>query len=186
MLLGSKPDGKPPADWTVKYWQWIYSFPKHENPLKKGNIYCGTFICLPCTGGGEDCGRKIILSGQDANKDILIPVFASEYSTAEIKNASDKSLLSMAKAMSTPVTMEASLDSKPLIPYYIESKPFNLDVPQNHSLEDTDTGAGTYRAVSCGYWHMLQPLSKGRHVIRFGGTGNNGFFTKVLYEVYIL
>ena len=181
-----EPDGKPPAEWTVKYWEWIYSFPKDQNPLKNGSIYCGNFICLPCTGGGEDCGRKIILSDEDANKDILIPVFASEYSTAEIKYASDQTLRSTARAMSSPVKMEASLDSQPLLPYYIESEPFNLDIPPNHSLESTDTGAGTYRAVSCGYWHKLQPLPKGKHVIRFGGTGNNGFFTKVLYEVYVL
>jgi hypothetical protein len=183
--LLSECDSKPPAEWTIKYWQWIYSKPKDKNPLKNGNIYCDDFIGLPCTGGGEDCGRKITLSGKDAEKDILIPVFASEYSTAEVKNAADEDLRSMAREMSRPVTMEVSLDSVPLIPYYVESKPFNLRVPSNHSLESTEAEAGTYSAVSCGYWHKLKPLPKGKHIIRFGGSGRNGFFTKVLYELSV-
>lgn len=181
----SQPQGKPPVDWTVKYWQWIYSFPKDQSPLKSGSVFCGEFICLPCTGGGEDCGRKIALSGVNSKKDILIPVFASEYSTAEIKYASDQSLRLMARAMSHPVKMEASLDSESLIPYYVESEPFNLDIPPNHSLESMDAQAGTYRAVSCGYWHKLKPLTKGNHIIKFGGMGGNRFFTKVSYEVYV-
>lgn len=183
--MPDEPVGKPPTIWTVKYWQWIYSQPKDKNPLKSGDIYCDDFICLPCTGGGEDCSRRINLSGEDSRKDILIPVFASEYSTAEIKNASEKELRSHARHMSSPVAMEAILDSTPLIPYYVESNSFNLELPLNHSLEDTDSGEGIYKAVSCGYWHRLKPLPKGKHIIKFGGTGANGFSTKVVYEVNI-
>jgi len=179
----SEPENKPPAHWTIKYWQWIYSKPRDQNPLITGIINCDNFICLPCTGGGEDCGRRITLSGDDAEKDILIPVFASEYCTAEVINGTDKDLRAMARAMSAPVVMEASLDSIPLVPHYVESKPFNIEVPSNHSLENRNAVAGTYRAISCGYWHRLKPLPKGKHVIRFGGSASNGFYTKVSYEV---
>jgi hypothetical protein len=140
---------------------------------------------LPCTGGGEDCDRRVTLSGKDSTKDILVPIFASEYSTAEIKNATDEELKYTAKEMSTPLSMHASLDSKPMSPYYVESLPFNLVLPLNHSLEETNKSEGTFRAVSCGYWHRLKPLSKGVHLIKFGGTGKNGFFTKVTYEVIV-
>ena len=125
------------------------------------------------------CGRKITLSGIDAQKDILIPVFASEYSTAEVDDVSDENLRSMARTMSTPMTMEASLNSVPIVPYYIESKIFNLDVPPNHSLENPNAKPGTYKAVSCGNWHKLMPLPKGKHLVKFGGSGCNGFFTRV-------
>ncbi len=176
-------ENSPPAQWTIKYWQWIYSKPRDHNPLITGNINCDDFICLPCTGGGEDCGRRITLSRENAEKDILIPVFASEYSTAEVINGTDNDLRSMARAMSAPIVMEVSLDSIPLIPHYVESEPFNIEVPANHSLENRNASAGTYRAISCGYWHRLKPLAKGKHVIRFGGLASNGFFTKVSYEV---
>ena len=181
----SEPYNKPPAEWTTKYWQWIYSQPRDKNPLKSGSIYCNEFICLPCTGGGEDCGRKVTLSGDDTKKDILVPVFASEYSTAEVRNASDEKLRSIAREMSIPVRMEATLDTVPLIPYYIESKPFNLELPTNHSLQNENSRGGTYRAVSCGYWNRLKPLPKGKHIIKFGGTGVNGFFTSVSYKVNV-
>lgn len=174
---------RPPAHWTIKYWQWIYSKPRNESPLITGNINCEEFVCLPCTGGGEDCGRKTVLSGKDAEKDILIPVFASEYSTAEVTNGTDEQLRKMARAMSEPMVMEASLDSTALTPYYIESEPFTLEVPSNHSLENRTALAGRYRAVSCGYWHRLKPLAKGKHTIKFGGSARNGFYTKVSYEI---
>ena len=181
--MKGKPRGKPPTEWTVKYWQWIYSKPKNQNPLKNGEIYSGDFICLPCTGGGEDCGRKISLSGLDAQKNILIPVFASECSTAEIGDDSEENLRSTARELSSPINMEASLDSVPLTPYYLESKIFNLDIPPNHSLENPRAKAGTYKAVSCGYWHRLMALPKGKHLVKFGGSGSNGFFTRVIYEI---
>ena len=180
-----EPRGKPPAEWTVKYWQWIYSKPKDQNPLKNGNIFSNDFICLPCTGGGEDCGRKITLSGLDAQKDILIPVFASEYSTAEADNVSEDNLRSTARELSSPITMEASLDSIPLTPYYLESKMFSLDIPPSHSLENPKVKPGTYKAVSCGYWHRLIALPKGKHLVKFGGSGSNGFFTRVMYEILV-
>jgi hypothetical protein len=82
--------------------------------------------------------------------------------------------------------MEAYLDGKPLIPYFVETEPFEVKVPTNHVLDNENAPAGTYRAIACGYWHKLRPLSRGEHVISFGGTAINGFHTKVIYEVNIL
>ena len=50
-------ENEPPAEWTARYWQWIYSKPKEENPLKTGEVNNDEFLCLPCTGGGESCDR---------------------------------------------------------------------------------------------------------------------------------
>ena len=96
-------EGKPLGEWTTKYWQWIYSIPKGENPLETGNISHQnyqeqSFLCLPCTGGGEDCSRTLTMSKEDVKKDILIPVFASAYSTAELgENATEDKLLDHAR-----------------------------------------------------------------------------------------
>ena len=178
-------ENKPPFEWTVKYWQWIYSKPKEENPLRTGNIQHDEFLSLPCTGGGEDCGRQLTLSEEDAKKDILIPVFASEYCTAEVLNGTDEELRVKAKSMSTPVSMEISLDGNSLTSYYIETEPFEITVPSNHMLENDRAPPGTYRVISCGYWHMLKPLPKGKHIVRFGGSCENGFSTRVLYEINV-
>jgi hypothetical protein len=178
-------NNEPPASWTVKYWQWILSIPRKENPLNTGNINDGEFLCLPCTGGGEDCGRRLDVSGQDARKDILIPVFTSEYCTGEMINATDDQLRQKARLMATPVHMQVSVNDKPLIPYYIETEPFEVTVPSNHILDNIYAPAGRYRAISCGYWHKLKSLPSGRHLIKFGGTGLNNFHTKVVYDINI-
>lgn len=178
-------ENSPPPEWTSKYWQWILSKPMKENPLSTGNINNDDFISLPCTGGGEDCGRRVNLSYQDAKKDILIPVFAAAYCTAEILNGTDEELRKKARDESTPLHMEVSLDGNPLIPYYIETEPFEVTVPANHVLENENAPAGTYRAIACGYWHNLKSLHSGRHLIKFGGA-KNGFYTKVMYEVNVL
>jgi hypothetical protein len=179
------PSGKPDVEQTVKYWQWILSIPKDKNPLNTGNINNDEFICLPCTGGGEDCSRKLDLSERDAKKDILVPVFASEYCTAEVLNGTDEELLETARRMATPIHMEVSIDENPLVPYYVETEPFEVTVPISHVLDNIYAPPGTYRAISAGFWHRLKPLSTGKHIIRFGGTGTNGFYTKVIYEVNV-
>jgi hypothetical protein len=179
------PESKPPAEWTVKYWQWIYSKPKCENPLKTGEVNNLEFLCLPCTGGGEDCGRVLNLENDDLTKDILVPVFASEYSTAEVQDCSDQQLRDKARAMSTPIQMEICVDGKPLIPHYVETEPFYITVPSNHMLDNEHAPPGKYRAISCGYWLKLKPLTAGKHMVEFGGLGENGFYTRVTYQINV-
>ena len=81
--------------------------------------------------------------------------------------------------------MEVSVNSKPLTPYYVETEPFEVTVPANHMLENEEAPPGTYRAIAAGYWHKLKPLTSGKHVVIFGGTGENGFHTKVAYEINV-
>ena len=185
-------DPKRDVQWTVKYWQWIYSLPKGENPLETGNSSrqkhkYQSFLCLPCTGGGEDCSRTFNIQPEDAKKDILIPVYTAACSTAELgANTNDEKLLSLVRdEVTDPVHIEVGIDGKPLQPYYVESSFFEVDIPSN-PIFDITAPPGKYRALSAGYWHKLGPLPIGRHVIRFGGTGRNGFHTKVEYVVNIL
>ena len=168
-----------------RYWQWIYSKPKEENPLKTGEVNNDEFLCLPCTGGGESCDRILDIRGENSRKRILVPIFASEYSAAEVLNATDEQLRRRARAISTPIEIEISLDGKALHSFYVESEPFYITVPSNHSLENAEAPAGTYRAISCGYWHVLKPLPIGTHIVKFGGSAANGFYTKVKYKINI-
>jgi hypothetical protein len=186
-------DAKPLGEWTAKYWQWIYSIPKGDNPLETGNISYQThqgqsFLCLPCTGGGEDCSRVFTMSEEDAKKDILIPVFAAAYSTAELKHdATEDKLLGYARDdLNNTVNMEVSIDGNPLQPYYVESPPFEVQIPSNNIVGDKNNiPSGRYKAMAAGYWYKLKPLCEGQHIIRFGGTGYNGFYTKVQYIVNV-
>ncbi len=118
---------------------------------------------------------------EDRKKDILIPVFCCEYSTAEDGiNSTPEDLLRMARDDSdSPIEMEYFLDGVDLKPHYVETGPFNISVPSNHLLTNENADPGTHTAVTVGYWHLLKPLPPGKHKLRFGGINKQGFHTKI-------
>jgi hypothetical protein len=133
--------------------------------------------------------RKIQIRKEDAEKALLIPVFTSEYSTAEMgADTSDEKLLCQAKDdVKDPKYLELIIEdqSVPNIKqFYVEAGPFAIQLPPNHILDDDTVKPGTYRAMCAGYWMKLKPI-QGKHdfVIQFGGTGRNGFHTKVRYAL---
>ena len=148
------------------------------------------FICLACTGGGEDTDRKLQIRKEDAEKALLIPVFTSEYSTAEMGiDASDEKLLAQAQDdVKDPKYLELIIEDQSvpnMEQFYVEAGPFTIQLPPNHILDDDDTvKPGTYRAMCAGYWMKLKPIQgQDNFVIQFGGTGRNGFHTKVRYTL---
>jgi hypothetical protein len=175
---------------TAEWWRWILSYSKANNPLNGADVAQNLpFICLSCTGGGEDTGRKIQIRREDAEKSILIPVFTSEYSTAEMgMNASDEKLLSQAKDdVKDPKHLELVIEDQSvpnMEQFYVEAGPFAVKLPPNHILDDETITPGTYRAMCAGYWMKLKPIhGQDNLVIQFGGTGRNGFHTKVRYTI---
>jgi hypothetical protein len=185
---------EPPREWISKYWQWIYSFHQGKSPLESGSISCQSngvdnFLCFPCTGGGEDCNRSVTLTGENAKKDILIPVFTAAYNGAELgKTLSQHQLLKKAKNdVRDPISLELTLDNVPLKFRYVESLPFLVKVPINQDFSKYDESQ--YVTLSAGYWCRLRPLSPGTHTVKFGGTGRrirrNSFHTKVQYLIRV-
>lgn len=176
--------------WIPKYWQWIYSSEELQNPLKTGKISCqsdglDSFLCFPCTGGGEDCGRVVNLSGSDAKRPILIPVFVAAYNSAELDDDLNRhELLEIARGdVREPLSLELTVNGEVVEPQYLESEGFQVSVLQDNHRQTSDEER--YETFSAGYWRTLEPLSDGRHIIQFGGKGRNGFMTKVRYEVTV-
>jgi hypothetical protein len=184
---------KPSPDETAIWWCWVLSIPKPDNPLRGGSITKNQdqpFLCLACTGGpgctggGEDHNRIFNMKAVDAGKDILVPIFSTEYSTAELgANATHDQLLSHAREDVNNALLELIIDSVPLQSleqYYVESGPFQVYLPPNHILEN-NIAPGTYQAACAGYYLKLNHFPSGRHMIKFGGTAQNGFHTSVTY-----
>ena len=133
--------------------------------------------------------RKLRIRKEDAEKSLLIPVFTSEYSTAEMgTDASEEKLLSQAKEdVKDPKYLELIIEGQS-VPnmehFYVEAGPFAIKLPPNHILDNNTIKPGTYRAMCAGYWMKLKPIqSQDNLVIQFGGTGRNGFHTKVRYSI---
>jgi hypothetical protein len=174
---------------AAKWWQWILSIARPYNPLESGNTSQNQglpFLCLACTGGGEDMNRIFSISGADAKKDILVPVFTSAYSNAELgSGTTDYELLAKARDdVKNPKQLELNIDDldlRNLQEHYVECGPFKVNLPPDHIL-DEKIPPGTYRAMSAGYWLKISHLPGGStHMIKFGGTGRNGFHTRVGY-----
>ena len=141
----------PDPHWTIRYWQWILSKPKNENPLVTGSVHKDVYVTLPCTGGGEDCSRSLNLTIEDSRKDILIPVYCAECCEAEIcdvEPTDEKMMELVRKDISCVLDLECSVDGVQLEPDYLENAPFEVRVPTNNIL-DGDPPKGTYRAVAC-------------------------------------
>ncbi|HEU4443884.1 MAG TPA: hypothetical protein VFR94_04335 [Nitrososphaeraceae archaeon] len=122
---------------------------------------------------------------------MLIPIFTSEYSTAELgKDSSDEELLSRAKDdVRNPKQLELIINDQHISDIeklYVEAGPFIIKLPSNHILDDDTIMPGIYRAMCAGYWMKMKPIQgQGRFDIQFGGTGRNGFHTKVKYAVHL-
>ena len=147
------------------------------------------FICLACTGGGEDTERILQIQKKDTEKSLLIPVFTSEYCTAEMgTDASDENLLSQAKEdVKDPKSLELIIEDQ-FVPnleqFYVEAGPFYITLPPNHILDNDRIKPGTYRAMCAGYWMKLKLIQgQDKLIVQFGGTGRNGFHTKVRYTL---
>jgi hypothetical protein len=103
-------------------------------------------------------------------------------------NASDEKLLSQAKDdVRDPKHLELHIEDQSipnLEQFYVEAGPFAIKLPPSHILDDDTIMAGTYRAMCAGYWMKLKPAQgQDNLVVQFGGTGRNGFHTKVRYRL---
>lgn len=177
------------------WWKWILNIPRTENPLRGG--YVGNrqnlpFLCLACTGGpgcsggGEDHARSFNIEPHNERKRILIPIFTTEYSTAELgKNATDYELMKQVRADIDNSRLQLTIDghdAENLNQYYVETGPFEVFLPRDHLLEG-NIPPGYYRALCGGWWIMLDSMARGEHTIKFGGTAPMGFHTSVSYKI---
>jgi hypothetical protein len=183
-----------PAHATL-WWRWVLNIPKTENPLRGG--YIGKrqhlpFLCLACTGGpgctggGEDHARFLNIDRRSERKRILIPIFATEYSTAELgQDTTDDELMKQVRTDIDNSQLQLIIDGYPienLNQYYVESGPFQIFLPKDHLLEGGIL-PGYYRALCGGWWIMLDAMPRGQHTIKFGGTAPMGFHTSVSYKI---
>jgi hypothetical protein len=169
----SKPFGRTYAEWTIKWWQWILSIAKTENPLVDEN--------------GESCainqnGPVWFLAGTlkgpaerscaiPADKAILFPVINFEASVAEGDGTKDEELAVRAKFEMDQITniraMLSGTNVNELKQYRIQSPPFNVTLPSDNVL---GLPAQTTKMISEGYWLFLKPLEPGNYDLHSFGS----------------
>ena len=169
----SRPFGRTFAEWTARWWQWILSVAKTENPIVDGN--------------GKNCannqtGPVWFLAGTfkgpaersctiPADKAILSPVINFEASVAEGDGTTDEELSARAKFEMDQITnmraMISGINVNELNQYRIQSPPFNVTLPADNVL---GLPAQTTKMISEGYWLFLKPLEPGNYDIQSFGS----------------
>lgn len=168
----SKPFGMSYEDWTIKFWQWLLPIPKDRNPVsdqtgkhsgeEQGDLPV-FFLAFSTSGGAQ---RTCTIP---TGKGILVPVNVVETSFVEFpeaKNEQDLHRLAEEDESCNP-GLSLSVDGKQIQDvekYRVHSRAFDVNFADNHIFGER---SGPSRAVSDGYYIILEPLPAGVHEIHF-------------------
>ena len=175
--------GMTSGDWGAALWQWITSIPLSKNPAVTGtNCLIGqehgpVFLAPASLGGSVTMSCSV-----PATKAIFITVLTDECSSVEPapfhgSNAPELRNCSGAGADTLdPNTLELSVDGRPvenLKRFRVQTPAFRFTMPAADNLFGM-SGVTSGLSLLDGYFVMLRPLSKGQHVIQFGGAFTSG------------
>lgn len=178
----SYPFGKSYAEWSAEHWKWTYSLPADAHPLtdtadvsagQSGQVWFLGGTWAPTTDlNGNLVGivdRQVTIP---AGKALFFPIINAEASTAEGNGTTEEELRGFANFLADhAVNLSCTVDGQPvenLQSCRVSSPLFTFGPLPANNLLGLPEGT-TSPAVSDGYFVMLAPLSKGEHVIHFGG-----------------
>lgn len=198
-----KPYGSTFGRWTVKWWQWLLSIPKDDNPAMDNsgvhgfesqgdeNVWflAGTFVT-----NSKLARRKVAIPSGRA---ILFPTICYECNFLEdpIFRNEHELKAHVTKDIDDIVESQASVDGIDVEAFRVGSEPtlfpvnISNDIP--HGVNGIDSGnvvgpGGATQSVSDGYWVFLKPMSLGRHEIHFKGSCSAGTRkTEAFYDILI-
>ncbi len=177
----SKPLGRTFGNWTVKWWTWVYSLQRPENPIadETGEL---------CNSGQS--GKVWFLGGKPADKSLhlpvrtctipsdvslLFPVINCEANLIEFPELTLDGLKNnVLEHMELIRHKECSVNGS-LVPIQrVKSDPALFDLRVSEDNVFGLNGSGNTIASADGYWVFLEPLEKGNCVIKFSGSCSGG------------
>lgn len=191
--MDSKPYNSTYGDWSAKWWIWALSIPEENNPITdQTGENCainqqGPVWFLAGTTGGSVTRECDVPAG----KAILLSPLNIECSYAEFPAMkTEKELRDCAQwpGASVEVTIDG-VKLQEIDKYNVQSPIFDVVMPENNIF---GAPTGPTKAVSGGWWVLLQPLPPGNHQLSFGGsvldnptTGSQSFATEATYNLNI-
>lgn len=168
---GSAPHGHTYAEWSEKWWQYVFALPVDHNPIAGadcGNGQSGQVWFLVA-------GPTTVNCAVPAGKALFFPIINSECSSLEAPpffGATPADRLACAKSFIDSVTFLAAMVDgvaiQNLSAYRFRSPDFTFTVPDNNILGVPGPVSG--QSTADGYYLMLAPLSAGHHTIHVMGT----------------
>jgi hypothetical protein len=191
--IDSKPYNLTYGEWSAKWWIWALSIPEEDNPITdQTGKNCainqqGPVWFLAGTTGGSVTRECDVPAG----KSILLSPLNIECSYAEfpaMKTEKDLRDCAQWPGASVEVIIDG-LKLQEIDKYNVRSPIFDVVLPENNIF---GAPAGPTKAVSGGWWVLLQPLPPGTHQISFGGsvldnptTGTQSFAVEATYNLTI-
>jgi len=174
---------------AAKWWQYLVSVPPSTNPILDNNS-CdakqkGAVFYLVGTFGGSAERNCTIPQG----KTIFFPV-VNYFATLDKNDPHVDTIAHLRKNVTDNINQAHDLQAKldginiNLENARAQSQPFPLRVPKDNIFGPPDI-AGTYLAISDGYWVGLKPLSVGQHTIHFFGKLQNSDIGPVTYHITV-
>ena len=171
----ARPHGSSYAEWSVAWWQWLWSVPADINPslYDDGDLISsgqsGSVWFIAPNFGGTNVRTGTIPAG----KMLFIDVAAHFFSPVIGDPEGEEELRALAAA-AVEATQDVWLEIDGVLiegmeDYRVQSpEMFGFTLPEGNVLEmfgfDTPAG-GYYPAVNDGYFVMLAPLPVGQHTI---------------------
>lgn len=187
---GDEVSGKPLAEYANIWWQWTYTMPKELSPVrdKTGeNCHQGQGGDVWFLAGGYGSSRISRKCTIPEGKYIFFPIINMVYYPRSDSNLACET-----------VKKSAALNNDELLNISVELDGVSSENPAHYRLSSPDcfdllglipkeeNAPKVYPAASDGYWVMLKPLKKGKHVLKFSAQYDreNGAYGKMLQDIY--
>lgn len=188
--IDSNPFGLSYSEWCIKWWQWISSIPKHNNPALDWSgikVYESQsdsrvlFLCQTYEGVETTPSRRNRIT---KGRSIFMPII-NWISIMYQDGNSDNQLLEIARSKMDVVgpleiTINGVTVNKGLEEYRIQSPFFEIDLPENNLF---GISAGKRRCVSDGYWVFLRPIFENIRLSSFSSCSSGLTKIKVSYDL---
>jgi hypothetical protein len=192
--IKSKPYGISYGDWSIRWWQWLLSIPKPDNPALDNTGNKATlnqyehnvfFLCQTIDTAKSASRmipeRKVTVR---AGTSILMPII-NWISVWHEDGETDENLSSVAAARMDVVSkLEVTINgvrlNRELDRYRVRSPFFNMMLPKDNVL---NLPSGSRRFVSDGYWLFLTSLEENTKISTFGSCSSG--VNKFLVDYYI-
>jgi hypothetical protein len=186
----STPYGLSYEEWSIKWWQWLLSVPKSNNPAfdstgrdanvgqSDPNVF---FLCQTYERVKSIPDRSIHVH---ASKSVFMPII-NWISILHIDGETDQELASIAKQrMDVVANLEIVINgtkiNKGLEKYRAQSPFFYVVLPEDNIIE---ASPGTKRCISDGYWVFLTSLERYTRLSSFGSCSSGVTRIGVHYEI---
>ncbi|HJT83268.1 MAG TPA: hypothetical protein VJ697_02195 [Nitrososphaeraceae archaeon] len=188
--IDSEPYGITYGEWSIRWWQWLLSIPKENNPALDwigtnahiNQIYPNVFFLCQTIEGVEAIPiRKITIP---FGKAIFMPIINWISIQGEDGNTAKELKEVAQQRMNVIGSLEFTINeltiNKGLEKYRVLSSFFEIDLPQNNVFGLT---SGKRLCISDGYWIFIKFFSKNIKFCSFSSCSSGLTQIKVNYEV---